>query len=97
MALQNSAGEDTAMRRRRMRYRAWHRGTREMDLILGPYADAHIEGLPEAQLDRLEKLMNEEDTDLLKWIMGQEPVPGDVDAELLAVLARFNDARLAGI
>ncbi|GGF23370.1 hypothetical protein GCM10011321_13440 [Youhaiella tibetensis] len=85
------------MRRRRMRYRAWHRGTREMDLILGPYADAHIEGLPEAELDRLEKLMNEEDTDLLKWIMGQEPVPGDVDAELLAVLARFNDARLAGI
>jgi len=97
MALQNSAGEDTAMRRRRMRYRAWHRGTREMDLILGPYADAHIEGLPEAELDRLEKLMNEEDTDLLKWIMGQEPVPADVDAELLAVLARFNDARLAGI
>lgn len=97
MALQNSAGEDTAMRRRRMRYRAWHRGTREMDLILGPYADAYIEGLPEAELDRLEKLMNEEDTDLLKWIMGQEPVPADVDAELLAVLARFNDARLAGI
>lgn len=97
MAPQNSAGENTAMRRRKMRYRAWHRGTREMDLVLGPYADAHIETLDEAELDRLETLMNEEDTDLLKWIMGQEPVPADVDAELVAVLARFNDARLAGI
>ncbi|MCF1742578.1 succinate dehydrogenase assembly factor 2 [Paradevosia shaoguanensis] len=85
------------MRRRRMRYRAWHRGTREMDLILGPYADAHIEGLGEAELDRLEVLMNEEDTDLLMWIMGQEPPRADVDAELLAVLAAFNDKRLAGI
>ena len=97
MALQNSAGEDIAMRRRRMRYRAWHRGTREMDLILGPYADAHIEGLGEAELDRLEVLMSEEDTDLLMWIMGQEPPRADVDAELLAVLAEFNDKRLAGI
>jgi len=97
MALQNSAGEDIGMRRRRMRYRAWHRGTREMDLILGPYADAHIEGLGEAELDRLEVLMNEEDTDLLMWIMGQEPPRADVDAELLAMLAAFNDKRLAGI
>jgi len=68
-----------------------------MDLILGPYADAHIEGLGEAELDRLEVLMNEEDTDLLMWIMGQEPPRADVDAELLAVLAAFNDKRLAGI
>lgn len=97
MAPQNSAGEDIAMRRRRMRYRAWHRGTREMDLILGPYADANIESLDTAELDRLETLMNEEDTDLLKWIMGQELPRPDVDTELLAVLARFNDARLAGI
>lgn len=68
-----------------------------MDLILGPYADAHIEGLGEVELDRLEVLMNEEDTDLLMWIMGQEPPRADVDAELLAVLAAFNDKRLAGI
>jgi len=97
MAPQNSAGEDIAMRRRRMRYRAWHRGTREMDLILGPYADAYIEALPVAELDRLEALMEEEDTDLLKWILGQEPPRADVDSALLGVLAEFNDKRLAGI
>ena len=44
MALQKDAGEDIAIRRRRLRYRAWHRGTKEMDLVLGPFADAHLEG-----------------------------------------------------
>jgi len=77
------------MRRRRLRYRAWHRGTKEMDLVLGPYADAHLDGLGSAALDRLETLMDEEDTDLLKWVMGQEPVPAGVDAELLDTIIAF--------
>ncbi len=46
-----------------------------MDLVLGPFADAHLEGYGTPELDRLETLMDEEDTDLLKWVMGQEPVP----------------------
>ena len=94
MALQNSAGDDISMRRRRMRYRAWHRGTREMDLILGPYADAYIADMDVAGLDRLEALMEAEDTDLLRWILGQEPPPPEADHDLLAVLAAFNDERL---
>ena len=89
MAPQKDAGEDIAIRRRRLRYRAWHRGTREMDLVLGPFADAHLEGYGTAELDRLETLMDEEDTDLLKWVMGQEPVPADADAELLATLIAY--------
>jgi antitoxin CptB len=89
MADQNPAGEDIAMRRRRMRYRAWHRGTQEMDMVLGPYADAHLDALDTQALDRLEKLMDEEDTDLLKWVMGQEPVRAGVDAELLGVLVAY--------
>ncbi|MCC7346887.1 MAG: succinate dehydrogenase assembly factor 2 [Variibacter sp.] len=77
------------MRRRRLRYRAWHRGTKEMDLVLGPFADAHVERYGAAELDRLEALMGEEDTDLLKWVMGQEPVPADADAELLDTILAF--------
>lgn len=77
------------MRRRRLRYRAWHRGTKEMDLVLGPFADAHLDGLGTAELDRLETLMDEEDTDLLKWVVGQEPVPAGVDAELLETIIAF--------
>lgn len=89
MAPQKDAGEDIAIRRKRLRYRAWHRGTREMDLVLGPFADAHFEQFGPAELDRIETLMNEEDTDLLKWVMGQEPVPADADAELIARLIAY--------
>jgi len=93
MAPSKDAGEDIAMRRRRLKYRAWHRGTKEMDLVLGPYADAHADALGEAELLRLETLMDEEDTDLLKWVMGQEPVPEGVDGPLLAEIIAFRIAR----
>jgi antitoxin CptB len=94
MDAKKSAGEcvaieETDARRRRLRYRAWHRGTKEMDLVLGPYADAHAHALDEAALDRLEALMDEADTDLLKWVMGQEVPPPDVDVELLERLVAF--------
>jgi antitoxin CptB len=89
MAPQKDAGEDIAIRRRRLRYRAWHRGTKEMDLVLGPFADAHLERFGTPELDRLETLMDEEDTDLLKWVMGQEPVPADRDANLLTTIIDY--------
>lgn len=77
------------MRRRRLRYRAWHRGTREMDLVLGPFADAHIEAMSEEELERLEALMAEEDTDLLSWVVGQAEPPAAVDRELLERVVTF--------
>jgi antitoxin CptB len=89
MAPPKDAGEDLSMRRRRLRYRAWHRGTKEMDLVLGPFADAHLDGFGRLELDRLEALMDEEDTDLLKWVMGQEPVPPTADAELLTTIIAY--------
>jgi antitoxin CptB len=95
MARQMTAGEDIAVRRKKLRYRAWHRGTKEMDLILGPYADAHAEGMDERNLNRLEALMNEEDPPLLKWIMGQEEPPENVDRDFLAEVIADHQARLA--
>jgi len=89
MAPQKAAGEDLSMRRRRLRYRAWHRGTKELDLVLGPFADAHLERFSTPELDRLEALMDEEDTDLLKWVMGQEPIPSGSDAPLLKIIIDF--------
>ncbi len=89
MAPQTDAGEHLSMRRRRLRYRAWHRGTKEMDLVLGPFADAHLEGYGAPELDRLEALMDEEDTDLLKWVMGQETVPPTADADLLTTIIDY--------
>ena len=89
MAPQKDAGEDIAIRRRRLRYRAWHRGTKEMDLVLGPFADAHLELYGTPELDRLEALMDQEDPDLLKWVMGQEPVPAGADADLLGTIIAY--------
>ncbi|WP_297112500.1 succinate dehydrogenase assembly factor 2 [uncultured Devosia sp.] len=89
-----TAGEDIAIRRKRLRYRAWHRGTKEMDLILGPFADANVDGFGPDELDRLETLMNEEDPPLLKWVMRQEEPPAHVDAEFLAMVIADHQARI---
>ncbi|MGV3491221.1 MAG: succinate dehydrogenase assembly factor 2 [Devosia sp.] len=93
MALQKDAGEDSALRLRRLRYRAWHRGTKEMDLLLGPYADAKLPTMNASELDRFEILLDEADTDLLKWLMGQEPTPADADHALLADVLSFRTAK----
>jgi len=93
MSPSNTNDENLAARRKRVRYRAWHRGIREMDLVLGHYVDAHLEWLDDAALDRLETLMNEQDADLLKWVLGQEPAPADVDGALVDELSRFQQQR----
>ena len=89
-----TSGEDIAMRRKKLRYRAWHRGTREMDLVLGPFADAHAEGMDKAGLDRLEALMSEEDPHLLRWVLGQEEPPENVDRAFLAQVIADHQARV---
>jgi len=60
-----------------------------MDLVLGPFADAHLDGFAAPELDRLEALMDEEDTDLLSWVMGQEPVPATVDGDMLGRIIAY--------
>ena len=81
--------EDHPTRLKRLRYRAWHRGTKEMDLMLGPYADARLAAMPLPELDRFEALLDEADTDLLKWVLGQEPVPAHVERALIDDLLAF--------
>lgn len=89
MVVPDANNEDLVMRRRRIRYRAWHRGTQEMDLVLGHFVDAHVENYDRVALDRLEQLMDEQDTDLLRWVMGQEQPPEGVDKDLLNQLTKF--------
>jgi len=62
-------------RRKRLLYRCWHRGTREMDLILGRFADAHIADLSEAELDDLERLGELPDPDLYAALSGAGELP----------------------
>jgi antitoxin CptB len=92
---EKTAGDDIGMRKKRLRYRAWHRGTREMDLILGPYADGQLDGLDASELDRFEALLELPDTDMLKWVMGQEPAPETVDRALLETVMAHHRQRMA--
>ena len=78
------------LRRRRMSFRAWHRGTREMDLIMGRFADAELAGLDAAALDSFEALMEQPDPDLYKWVSGEAIPPADVDAAFLARIRAFH-------
>jgi antitoxin CptB len=68
----SSSGLDD--RRKRLLFRCWHRGTREMDLILGRFADAEIAGLGEAELAQLEQLIEVPDPDLYAALTGNGPL-----------------------
>ena len=69
-------------RRRRLLFRSWHRGTREADLIMGRFADAHIEGFSDVELDQYEHLLEALESDLLGWLTGQFAVPPDHDTAM---------------
>ena len=77
-------------RRRKLLYRAWHRGMRETDLIMGRFADASIEQLPAAELAHFEQLMEVPDRELLAWITGEADVPPNYDTALFRRLRDFN-------
>ena len=73
--------------------RSWRRGTKEMDLVLGPYADAQLSAMTEAELDAYDSLLEEADQDLMAWMLGQKAPPAAHDG-LIAVLRRFASSRL---
>ena len=76
----------------RVRFRAWRRGIREADLILGPFADSHARGMTPAQLDRFERLLEQPDHDLYAWVMGTAPTPAPFDDDIMARLRAFRPA-----
>jgi antitoxin CptB len=72
-------------RRKKLIYRSWHRGTREMDLILGPFADKHVPGFSEAEMEDYEQLLECSDPDLYEWVTGAERPP-DLPGSLISVI-----------
>jgi antitoxin CptB len=73
-------------RRRRILFRAWRRGVREMDLVMGRFADAHLPTMSEAELAEFERLLDVLDPQLFAWIVGREPPPREFDTPLFARL-----------
>jgi antitoxin CptB len=80
-------------RRRRLLFRSWHRGIREMDFVLGRFADAHLTTLSEAELDDFERLIGQPDPLLYSWVSGERPVPPDYDT---AMFRRVRDFQGSG-
>ena len=69
------SSSDLDIRRRKALFRSWHRGTREMDLVLGRFADAEIDRLSDAEI--------------FKWISGEQPVPGNYDTPVFRRIQEF--------
>lgn len=84
--------EEAEARLKRMRMRSWRRGIKEMDLILGPYADARLAALDAPTLAAYDRLLAENDHDLLQWVMGQSAAPPDL-ATLITDIAAFARSR----
>lgn len=78
--------ENIETKRKRLIYRSWHRGTREMDLLLGSFADSHVPGFSGEDLAAYEALLASSDPDLYNWITGIEAPPANIDGDLFRKL-----------
>ncbi len=88
-------------RRRKILFRAWRRGMREMDIVMGQFVDANLPAMTNAELDEFERLMEAPDPVILSWVTGEAPTPSEFDTALFArlcaapreALKRANEAR----
>ena len=77
-------------RRRRALFRAWHRGMREMDILLGKFSDASLATMSDAEMDEFEVLLELPDRDLLGWLTGEFQLPPEQDTPLWRKIAAFH-------
>lgn len=78
--------ESLAVRRKRLRHRSRYRGTKELDMLLGSFAEAHLEAFDAEQLGRFEELLDVPEPLILSWLMRQEPPPAAFDTDVLRLL-----------
>ncbi len=82
-------------RLRRLRFRAWHRGTREADLMIGGFADRYAEGWNDAELAWFEALLDEQDVDVMGWAFGTITPPPAFEGPLLTALRKLDYVAVA--
>jgi antitoxin CptB len=88
---------ELSTRRRRLLFRAHHRGTKETDLMVGGFVTRHIATFTEAELDELEAVLEMLDVDLADWLSGRRPVPDAVMTPMLARMAEECSGLGAGV
>ncbi len=82
-------------RRRRLLFRSWHRGIREMDIVYGHFADAQIAALSETELDDYEKLLELRDQQVFDWVFGAQPLDAAFDTAVYRRLLAFHNGGTA--
>ncbi|MEL8056846.1 MAG: succinate dehydrogenase assembly factor 2 [Pseudomonadota bacterium] len=83
-------------RRRKLKFRAWRRGFREMDLLMGSFANEHLAGLSDDDLSEFERLLATPDWEVFAWLVGQKPVPPNFESPLLTRIMEFRYEAHAG-
>ena len=83
IAADPSAAPSTDPRRRRLLFRATHRGTHETDLLVGGFVAQRLHGLTDDEMDALEAIMELPDADLADWLTGRRPIPQEADTPML--------------
>ena len=83
---------DPETRKKRILYRANHRGTKEADVIVGSFFAQRTAGLQDSELDDAERVLDLLDADLMDWIIKKEPVPAELSSPMLDELVRFGRA-----
>ena len=91
----NRSSEGLDARRRRLLFRCWHRGIREMDLVLGRFADEQLAALNEAELTELERWLEIPDQQMFAWVNGMEPAPAEIETGLFRRLRDFRGKGVA--
>lgn len=81
---------DRDLRLKRLRFRAWHRGTREADLMVGGFFDRFSAGWSEDEIIWFEALIEEQDVDIMAWAMGVQPVPPEWQGPLMERMQRVD-------
>ena len=81
---------DRENRLKRLRYRAWHRGTKEADLLIGGFFDRYGAGWSEAEIAWYETLLEEQDVDIMAWAIGAQPVPQRFEGEMMRAMRQVD-------
>lgn len=77
-------------RKRRLQFRASHRGTKEADLMIGGFIDRELAQLGEADLDWLERFLEEGDVDIMAWMMGRQPCPAEYEGPMMDAMRKLD-------
>ena len=79
-----------ASRIKRLKFRAWHRGTREADFMIGCFFDAHHSSWGEPELEWFEALLDEEDVEIMAWALGSAPVPARFEGAQMGAFRKLD-------